>query len=199
MKKTFLQILEQTQDEKHGQALRQTGFWGKAGAGAIFMARDTGRILLPFRSEDVLEGNTWGTWGGAIDEGETPKEAAARESYEEAGYSPRPEDIIPLYVFKHQSGFRYFNFLILVPREFGWEPSPEAAWETEYAQWFEHGNWPSPMHFGLKNLLRDPKSSETIYELSKRFSEPGRSTQQAQQPQDHQGSPEPAPQAPGRP
>ena len=199
MKKTFLQILEQSQDELHGQALRQTGFWGRAGAGAIFMARDTGRIFLPLRSEYVEQPNTWGTWGGAIDEGENPAEAAAREAYEEAGYSPRPEDIIPLYVFKHPSGFQYFNFLILVPHEFEHSPHPESEWETADADWFEHGNWPSPMHFGLKNLLRDPKSSKTIYELSKRFSESGRSTQQTQQPQDDQGSPEPAPQVTGRP
>lgn len=164
MKKRFLQILREYEND-HGAGLAKTGFWGKAGAGVIFMARDTGRILLPFRSAYVEQPHTWGTWGGAIDQGENPAEAAAREAYEEAGYSPRPNDIIPLYVFKHTSGFRYYNFLVLVPHEFEPRAGEGHAWETEGADWFEVGDWPSPMHFGLKNLLSDPKSIKTIQDL----------------------------------
>lgn len=52
----------------HGDALRTTGFWGEQAAGCIIAARDTRRILLPKRSDQVLQPHTWGTWGGAVDE-----------------------------------------------------------------------------------------------------------------------------------
>ena len=54
-------------DSDHAEALQQTGFWGRAGAGVLFLARDTGRILIAHRSADVEQPDTWGTWGGAID------------------------------------------------------------------------------------------------------------------------------------
>ena len=31
-------------DAEHAQALRDTGFWGRKGAGCLFLALDTGRI-----------------------------------------------------------------------------------------------------------------------------------------------------------
>ena len=49
------------------------------------LALDTGRILLPHRSQAVEQPGTWGTWGGAIDGKEQPKTAALRELREEAG------------------------------------------------------------------------------------------------------------------
>ncbi len=178
MKKRFLEILEEvklSEDEREDD-------WANKGAGAIFMARDTGKLLLGLRSEFVDESGTWGTWGGGIEAGEDPKEAAAREAYEEADYSAREEDIHPLYVHEDpESGFRYYNYLIIVPNQFkirpfnkdfdgDWKNDDGSNWETEDAKWFEFGDWPGPLHFGLKNLLKDPKSMEILKNLSERFS-----------------------------
>lgn len=174
-KKTFSKIAQDKEDEPvgqnsdHSQALQDTGFWGNMGAGAIFMAKDTGRILLAHRSPNVEQPNTWGVWGGAIDKGERPIEAAAREAQEEAGITPEVKNIIPLYVFKHHSGFQYFNFLILVDHEFTPKSGDAHAWETQGYEWVSFGDWPSPLHFGVENLLRDPKSNKIISELSNRF------------------------------
>jgi len=174
-KKTFTDIAQDKENEPvgqnsdHAQALQDTGFWGNMGAGAIFMAKDTGRILLAHRSPYVQEGDTWGVWGGAIDKGERPVEAASREAQEEAGITPKPENIIPLYVFKHQSGFQYFNYLILVDHEFTPHSTEEHAWETQGHEWVQYGNWPSPLHFGVEGILRDTKSNKIISELSQRF------------------------------
>lgn len=134
-------------DAEHSKALSKTGFWGKKGAGCIFLAKKTKRILLPKRSSSVLEGNTWGTWGGAIDAKENPEDAVKREAKEEAGYTG-PMELVPLAVFQKDS-FQYHNFLAIVEDEF----TPRLQWETEDYKWVEYGNWPSPLHSGLKYLL----------------------------------------------
>jgi 8-oxo-dGTP pyrophosphatase MutT (NUDIX family) len=149
-------------DAEHGEALRQTGFWGRRAAGCVFMAMDTGRICIAHRSSAVEQPSTWGTWGGAIDGNEDPAVAVRREVREEAGYSGAMR-LIPLYVFEHSSGFRYFNFLALVPHEF----EPSLNWETQDSDWFSLDRLPSPLHPGLTKLLSDPASMQTIEKYSR--------------------------------
>ena len=134
-------------DSSHSDALRRTGFWGNQGAGCIFLAKSTGRILLQHRSRAVQEPGTWGTFGGAIDAGEEPEEAVRREVHEETGYTGSFE-LVPLAVFTSGS-FRYSNFLAIVEDEF----EPEHGWEAQGHGWFAYGDWPAPLHFGLRNLL----------------------------------------------
>ena len=143
-------------ERDHYDALAKTGFYGKQGAGCIIMARDTGRFLLPLRSRYVEEPGTWGTWGGALDRGEDPLEAVEREVHEEAGYAG-PVKVYPLYVFTKGS-FSYHNFLVVVDKEF----RPRLNWETDRANWFDYGDWPQPLHFGLKGLLADRASIHVI-------------------------------------
>ncbi len=143
----FKHLTKQSDDAEHAQALRTTGFWGKQGAGCIFLAKDTKRILLPFRSRAVEQPHTWGVWGGAIDSNEDPATAVKREVQEEAGYDGNVE-LVPLVVFE-KGTFRYHNFLAIVDSEF----EPNLQWETENFKWVEYGNWPSPLHFGLKYLI----------------------------------------------
>ena len=137
-------------------------FHGSAGAGVIILARSTGRLLMPKRSEEVLEPNTWGVWGGAIDEGEDPKKAARREVAEECGYTG-PMELYPIYVYKHAaSGFKYFNFLGVVEDEF----TPQLNWETSQADWFDLRKLPTPLHFGIKAVLRDSKALNIIQKFA---------------------------------
>lgn len=122
-------------------------FWGSQGAGAIFMAEDTGRILLQHRSEYVNEPGTWGVIGGAIDSGEDPKEAMEREVQEETGYhGPMKSEL--LYTFK-SGKFQYHNFLVTVPHEF----EPKHGWESQGHVWTTLDELPEPLHFGLKAAL----------------------------------------------
>ena len=141
----------------HRRALNQTGFWGRQGAGCVFLAQDTGRLCLAHRSSAVEQPGTWGTWGGAIDTGEDPQEAVQREVREEAGYRG-PMQLIPLMRFEHASGFRYHNFLALVPEEF----QPQLNWESSGFAWFEPDQWPSPLHPGVAQLTRDAASRRRI-------------------------------------
>lgn len=150
-------------DAEHSQALRQTGYWGKQGAGAIILAKDTGRILLPLRSDSIEQPNTWGVWGGAIDEDETPSSAVRRELSEEVGYQLQIDELIPLYVYEDpRVGFRYSNFLAIIPNEF----TPRLNNETQKSEWVKYGMWPKPMHFGLK-LLLSHSSNEIKNEVKK--------------------------------
>jgi hypothetical protein len=68
-----------------------------------------------------------------------------------------------MYIFKHPSGFIYYNFLALVETEF----KPVLDWETQGYDWVEYGQWPNPMHPGLKLLLADGASSELMKKYSK--------------------------------
>lgn len=144
-------------DDINWQTLETTGFWGKQAAGCVYFSNSTSRFCLAHRSSMVEQPKTWGTWGGAMDPGELPQDAVKRESYEETGYSGNIE-LIPLYVFSDPSGFKYHNFLAIVPEEF----EPRMNWETQGFGWFEWDQWPSPLHFGFKLLLQDPNSCETM-------------------------------------
>ena len=156
----FMRVFEiiKENDSEHAQALRDTGFWGRKGAGCLFLALDTGRICIAHRSKYVEQPNTWGTWGGAIDGNENPADAALREVREEAGYDGKVYQIKPLYVFSHKSGFKYYNFLAIVEEEF----DPELNWESRGYVWAEFGRWPKPLHMGLVALLQDTASIDTI-------------------------------------
>jgi len=65
---------------------------------------------------------------------------------------------VPLFVFKHHSGFTYYNYLAIVEHEF----KPVLNWETQDYRWVEWGDWPEPLHNGLKLLLGDQQSVERI-------------------------------------
>ena len=135
----------------------ETGFWGRSAAGALVLARATSRLLIAHRAEGTLQAGTWGTWGGAVDAGETPLEAVERELLEEAGYDG-VLDAHPLMVFEHDTGFTYSNFLVVVDNEF----EPVLNWETQNFGWFDFCDWPTPLHFGLQQLLNHDPSLQQI-------------------------------------
>jgi 8-oxo-dGTP pyrophosphatase MutT (NUDIX family) len=123
-------------------------FFGNQGSGALIIAEDTGRILLCLRSDQVNEPNTWSLLGGKMDDDENPKESAKREVWEETGYSGSSK-ISLLHTFKYKK-FRYFNHLMIIPREF----TPKLNWEHTAYQWVEFGQWPEPLHFGIADVIK---------------------------------------------
>jgi 8-oxo-dGTP pyrophosphatase MutT (NUDIX family) len=146
------------QDDIHQETLDKTGFWGTQAAGCLFVAKDTKRLLFAHRGQYVLEPDTWGTWGGALDTGETPVQGVIREIKEEAGYKGKFL-LIKLSKFTHvKSGFIYHTFLAKVSKEF----KPVLNWESQGYKWVEFGNWPKPLHPGLKRTLSEKASLSII-------------------------------------
>lgn len=73
--------------------------WGAFGAaGVLVWNRDDDTVLLQLRAEWSHHGGTWGIPGGAIRKGETPREGALREAYEEAGVPEKLLDTIDEFV-----------------------------------------------------------------------------------------------------
>jgi 8-oxo-dGTP pyrophosphatase MutT (NUDIX family) len=143
-------------ETEHFEALQRTGFYGKAGAGCVIVAKDTGRILLPLRSDECEHPGTYGTWGGALNPGDDPETAALREMTEECGYLGAV-DLRQLLVFRSGS-FTYHNFLAIVDREF----CPVLNWETDEAAWVSLDDLPQNLHHGLRAVLADERSLDAI-------------------------------------
>jgi len=138
-------------------------FWGDQGAGILPICKNTGRLLVSFRSKEVNEPHTWGIFGGKMDTDETPMESAKRELIEETGYEGNFE-LIPAYVYiSPNEDFKYHNFIGIVETEF----EPEYDWETESSKWLSMSELLElkPKHFGLKKLL--DKSIDIIKQFAK--------------------------------
>ena len=148
-------------DAKHRAHLDKTGFWGKEGAGVVFMAKDTGRLLIAKRSRHVQEPGTWSTWGGALDEGEDALAGAKREAEEEAGAGSHVISYHMVHEFVVPDKFKYTTFIALVETEF----RPSMNWETANYEWVEYGDWPTPIHRGFAETIKEPSFRRTYEEL----------------------------------
>lgn len=133
-------------------------FWGNVGAGVLPICIKTKRILISYRSKYVDQPNTWGVFGGKIDEEDGEVQAdvadvARREFKEETGFDCDCFELIPSYVYVAPNGnFKYYNFIGLFENEF----EPVLDWETEATKWvtLEELIKIKPKHFGLIELLK---------------------------------------------
>lgn len=109
--------------------------WGIFGAaGVVFVVRPAGRaplVMLQKRSAWAHEGGTWSCAGGAIDEGETPYDAAMREAGEEVGEIPAAHRVIGEYVFAPATDWKYTTVVLEVDEMFG----SSVNFETEAVAW----------------------------------------------------------------
>jgi 8-oxo-dGTP pyrophosphatase MutT (NUDIX family) len=154
-KKFYKLYLESIEDEilsQKGEYHLSSGndnrFFGNAGAGILVYCVKTKRFLLGFRSKLVNEPNTWGTFGGKIDNDADPKAAARRELKEETGYNGNIN--IQLFDVFQNGNFKFYNFLGKVEEEF----EPILDWENDSAEWFSLDSMSKlNLHFGTKRLL----------------------------------------------
>lgn len=145
-------------DQAHFKTMKETGFFGKQGAGVLFQDVATHKILLVKRSNLVEQPGTWGLVGGAIDQDENVRMAVAREAMEEVSVVIDPWALKELYQFK-APGFTYHNYLLRVEMF-----KPVLNWEAVDFGWFDMdslGNWET-IHFGMRAILNDLAAREML-------------------------------------
>lgn len=126
-------------------------------AGAIFLAKDTQRILLNYRSLSVPKPGTFGFWGGKVNKNETVLLGLTRELEEEIGFIPKHEKIFLLDVYLSKDLlFEYYSFIIVVPTEF----IPKINDESSGYMWLDinslkNKQYPKPIHPGAKTILEN--------------------------------------------
>lgn len=145
--------------------------WGPHGAaGVLFKNGD--RYYLVKRGAGVDQGGSWGIPGGAIDDGETPEQAAKREAREEVGYDG-PWRVIHTYVDQPCPEWAFTTFVVEVDKQHANEENFD--WETDEDGWFTHneimGLYLHPaFRAALPNLLRGASkktaAGSTYYHLT---------------------------------
>ena len=120
-------------------------------SGALFYAKDTGRILLLQKSRGKHQG-TWGLVGGTNESNETPWEGLKREVQEEIGSIPHIIKAIPLETFVSNDNVFYFHtYLCVINKEF----IPHLSLEHSGYSWSTVDHAPRPLHQGLKNSFNN--------------------------------------------
>ncbi len=142
------ELMRAGHDPRQAAAIAYNVAQGEDMAAGI-MYRTADRVLLLLRCATAgAHPNTWCFPAGAIDEGETPEQAAIRESQEEIGYTPTGE----LTVVDWANGFT--TFLHNVPQMF----APVLNDEHVGYVWAPLSALPQPMHPGCAATLANPST-----------------------------------------
>ena len=137
-------------------------------AGVVFLAKDTGRCLLQLREGNKRFNNTWGFWGGMIEDGETPYECITRELGEEIGFVPELQKLNPIDVYQSKDkNFYYYSFVYVVEEEF----IPSLNSESAGYAWIDIGVWPKPLHNGSHITLNKNGGTDKLHTILKIHSE----------------------------
>ncbi|MDY6778749.1 MAG: NUDIX domain-containing protein, partial [Candidatus Nanohaloarchaea archaeon] len=93
-----------------------------------------GKVLLVQEGKEAVRG-VWNLPAGKLEPGETPREAAIRETREEAGISVTPDALVGIYLDDSDvSDDRVINFVFLAQE---YRSTPEAAEEDiQQVSWF---------------------------------------------------------------
>ncbi len=133
-------------------------------SGALFYTLDTQRFLFLHRSQS-RQANVWGLVGGTNESEEIPYQALLREIKEEVGKTPEIIKSIPLETFvSNDERFNFHTYLCVIKEEF----IPILNGEHNGYAWVSFGNWPKPLHQGLRNTLQSKSNLtklQTVFQL----------------------------------
>lgn len=134
-------------------------------SGALFYSLNTERFLFLHRTGNKSN-VSWGLVGGKNESAETPWEGLKREVQEEIGNVDYTK-ILPLESFvSNDNYFSFHTYLIVVENEF----IPYLNNEHDGYAWVTTGQWPKPLHHGLRNTLQNKtiqNKLKTIIEVLK--------------------------------
>ena len=94
---------------------------------------DQDRVLLMWRHRFITDTWGWEIPAGGIEPGETPEEAAARETIEETGWAPGP--LRHLVTYQPTNGLSDQRFHIYLADGAQHVSDPVDAWEAERIEW----------------------------------------------------------------
>ena len=122
-------------------------------AGAVILAKDTGRLLFSFRKSTTrARSEEWNLWGGIVKPSKSPDNAVAEWAKRQTGYNGRFSDCVFLSSFHNApNNFRYYDFLLVVEKEF--LPTVEKDWVKDY-RWVTIDELPTPLHPLVQELFR---------------------------------------------
>lgn len=115
-----------------GDGTRKWGRFGAAGVLVRHVDGDDHWYFLAQRSVHTHRGGAWAIPGGAIDEGETPLDAALREFGEEIGVELSDHVVAHIHEAEF-GGWSYWTVIVDVTDRF--EPPTSFSWETADARW----------------------------------------------------------------
>lgn len=119
-------------------------------AGALFLSRDTERLLFLLRADDTYT-NTWATVGGRVEKDETVIQCLEREIREEVGFLPIIKKTVPIDLFvSNDQRFEFHTFVCVVDHEF----IPRLNHEHKGYAWSSLNGYPKPLHPALFNALK---------------------------------------------
>jgi 8-oxo-dGTP pyrophosphatase MutT (NUDIX family) len=101
-------------------------------AAALVVHEPERGVLLMHRHRFVVDAWGWEIPGGRIDPGETPAEAAVRETLEETGW--RPGRVRPLFAYDPLSGVCDQRFHVFLADDATREREPDLL-ETDHVEW----------------------------------------------------------------
>lgn len=150
-------------------------FWGKAGAGIMFMCAEDKTVMLVKRSAGVMEPGTWGITGGSCkgeghwsgEEGEAVSEeeawmCAGRETLEELRYFPKKLEIVSKVVYRKKS-FSYTTFIVNITAHEKEKMSGKIVlnWENDEFRWFDLSTVADQpdLHYGAQYVFDTLKKS----------------------------------------
>ena len=125
-------------------------------AGVLYRASDTGRILLLMRGRNGDNPSTWAFPAGHVEDGETPQQAAARESAEETGHTPSALEVGP--------SDQVFALFTCADAEF----IPRLNDESDGYLWADPAALPSPLHPGVQEMIEQAKPQPAASAQDKR-------------------------------
>ena len=121
------------------------------GAGALILAKETGRLLFALRAVKRDGEHEWNLWGGKLYLHESPETGVIRSTKEQTGYNGNFLDVEQIYSFLSlYTNFRYYNYILVVQDEF--TPTINRT-QIDHYQWAELDDLPTPLHPVVKELI----------------------------------------------
>lgn len=126
--------------------------WGRYGAaGLLITDRRRSGVVLQQRSALVHQGGTWACIGGAIERGETPRDAALREAWEEDQIDPDGLTVQGTLPGTDHPEWSYTYVVAEAARSVTPRVSTGRGWESDGAAWIDLEDVASlALHPGLR-------------------------------------------------